>query len=174
MTQRVDEVRRRIKMHRGETFRQIKGGEFTYCGEGQRLSLSQTNHHVPRAHVEERWRWCRWRTPSRCSTSERRRTSSRSSWMSGSGAAIGRRSASRANRLALRWITWHTNTIRHDPTNPSTKLISNGSGELQMLNSIASSIETGIWLTGATAHASWRWHKAALSTICGASEAFGT
>jgi hypothetical protein len=50
---KIDDVWERIVAHEGETFRQIRGGEFTYAVEGHQLRLSRTNQNVPRSHVEE-------------------------------------------------------------------------------------------------------------------------
>ena len=53
MSSNIERIWRRIEAHEGETFRQIRGGEFTYRVAGQRLILIRTNHHVSRAHIEE-------------------------------------------------------------------------------------------------------------------------
>lgn len=50
---RNDEVWSRIVTHAGDSFRQIRGGEFTYAVEGGHLVLSRTNHALPRSHIEE-------------------------------------------------------------------------------------------------------------------------
>jgi hypothetical protein len=50
---KIDDVWERIVAHGGETFHQIRGGEFTYAVKGQHLRLSRTNQNVPRSHVEE-------------------------------------------------------------------------------------------------------------------------
>jgi hypothetical protein len=39
----IDTVWRRIEAHAGETFRQVRGGEFTYEVEGNRLRPDRTN-----------------------------------------------------------------------------------------------------------------------------------
>ncbi len=39
-------VWKRILAHEGETFRQVRGGEFTYTVAGQTLRLSRTNQNL--------------------------------------------------------------------------------------------------------------------------------
>lgn len=44
---------KRIQAHSGETFTQIRGGEFTYkAGDGY-IALDRTNQNIPRSHFEE-------------------------------------------------------------------------------------------------------------------------
>jgi hypothetical protein len=43
----------RIVAHQGQTFRQIRGGEFTYRVVGTQLALDRTKWQIPRSHVEE-------------------------------------------------------------------------------------------------------------------------
>ena len=43
----------RIKAHEGETFRQIRGGEFTYIVSGSAVVPDRTNQNLPRSHFEE-------------------------------------------------------------------------------------------------------------------------
>lgn len=43
----------RIKAHEGKTFRQIRGGEFTYSVVGSAIIPDRTNQNIPRAHLEE-------------------------------------------------------------------------------------------------------------------------
>ncbi len=43
----------RIKAHEGETFTQIRGGEFTYEVAGNVIIPDRTNQNFPRAHFEE-------------------------------------------------------------------------------------------------------------------------
>lgn len=43
----------RIKAHEGETFTQIRGGEFTYEVSGNIIIPDRTNHTFPRSHFEE-------------------------------------------------------------------------------------------------------------------------
>ena len=43
----------RIEAHAGETFTQIRGGQFTYAIEGDSLDLDRTNQKVPRSHIEQ-------------------------------------------------------------------------------------------------------------------------
>lgn len=43
----------RIKACEGETFRQIRGGEFTYTVAGSAVIPDRTNQNIPRAHFEE-------------------------------------------------------------------------------------------------------------------------
>jgi hypothetical protein len=47
----IDEIWSRIVALEGETFRQLRGGEFTYTVSGQSLELSRTNHSVSRSHI---------------------------------------------------------------------------------------------------------------------------
>jgi len=43
----------RIVAHAGDTFTQIRGGEFSYEVGGSYLKLDRTNHSIPRKHFEE-------------------------------------------------------------------------------------------------------------------------
>jgi hypothetical protein len=43
----------RVQQHEGETFTQIRGGEFTYTLEGSSLRPDRTNQLIPRGHFEE-------------------------------------------------------------------------------------------------------------------------
>ena len=43
----------RIEAHAGETFRQIRGGEFVYEIHGNSLIPDRTNHQLPKSHFEE-------------------------------------------------------------------------------------------------------------------------
>ena len=43
----------RIVVHQGETFRQIRGGEFTYEVSGNTVIPDRTNRMFPRSHFEE-------------------------------------------------------------------------------------------------------------------------
>lgn len=43
----------RIKANEGQTFRQIRGQEFTYAIIGQYVSLSATNQNIPYTHFEK-------------------------------------------------------------------------------------------------------------------------
>jgi hypothetical protein len=49
----IDAIWRRIADHEGDTFRQIRGGEFTYVTERGFLKPDRTNQQIPRAHFEE-------------------------------------------------------------------------------------------------------------------------
>ena len=49
----IDEIWRRIEARQGDTFRQIRGGEFTYRAKGGYLELSRTNQKVSRSDLEE-------------------------------------------------------------------------------------------------------------------------
>jgi len=49
----IDEVWQRIEIHSGETFRQIKGGEFTYAVEGGHVYVSRTPQRIPKSHFEK-------------------------------------------------------------------------------------------------------------------------
>ena len=53
MSERIDTVWQRVLRHEGETFRQIRGGEFTYRVNGALINLSRTNQHVSRAQMEQ-------------------------------------------------------------------------------------------------------------------------
>jgi hypothetical protein len=46
-------VWRRIQQHEEETFRQIRGKEFTYSLGGQYITLNATNQNIPKKHLEE-------------------------------------------------------------------------------------------------------------------------
>ena len=48
-----DEVWERIVSHQGETFRQIRGGEFVYAVQGNSLVPDRTNHQFGRKQIEE-------------------------------------------------------------------------------------------------------------------------
>ena len=49
----INEVWTRIIAHQGETFRQIRGQEFTYTVKGNVLRPSTTNRNIPRSHFEK-------------------------------------------------------------------------------------------------------------------------
>ncbi len=49
----IDEVWWRIDAHAGETFRQIRGGEFTYTATSSYISLDRTRQNIPKAHFEK-------------------------------------------------------------------------------------------------------------------------
>ncbi len=49
----VDEVWRRIEAHTGRTFRQIRGGEFTYTATSSYISPDRTHQNIPKAHFEK-------------------------------------------------------------------------------------------------------------------------
>ena len=53
MTPDIDAVWARIKAHEGDTFRQIRGGEFTYTVIGASLQLDRTNQGIPRTHIAQ-------------------------------------------------------------------------------------------------------------------------
>lgn len=46
-------VWQRIRAHAGETFCQMRGGEFTYQVSGDGLRLSRTNQILPKKHLAE-------------------------------------------------------------------------------------------------------------------------
>jgi hypothetical protein len=48
-----DTIWSRIRAHEGETFRQIRGGEFTYVVTGSAIVPDRTNQSIPRAHLAE-------------------------------------------------------------------------------------------------------------------------
>ncbi len=48
-----DAIWARIKANEGNTFRQIRGQEFTYSISGAAIIPSTTNQNIPRAHFEE-------------------------------------------------------------------------------------------------------------------------
>jgi hypothetical protein len=48
----IDEVWRRITAHEGETFRQVRGGEFTYEVQGAVLRPDRTNRNLHRSQFE--------------------------------------------------------------------------------------------------------------------------
>jgi hypothetical protein len=48
-----DTIWARIKANEGQTFRQIRGQEFTYTVSGTTVIPSTTNQNLPRAHFEE-------------------------------------------------------------------------------------------------------------------------
>ncbi len=52
VTPNTDEVWRRIEAHAGETFHQIRGGEFTYTATSSYISPDRTSQHIPKAHFE--------------------------------------------------------------------------------------------------------------------------
>ena len=43
----------RIKEHEGETFQQIRGGEFKYTIAGSSMKPDRTNQNIPRTHLEK-------------------------------------------------------------------------------------------------------------------------
>jgi hypothetical protein len=43
----------RVRAHQGEIFHQIRGGEFTYVMDGNRLILDRTNHALHRSQLEQ-------------------------------------------------------------------------------------------------------------------------
>jgi hypothetical protein len=49
----IDTIWQRISAHAGETFQQIRGGEFTYVGESSHIKPDRTNQQIPRGHFEE-------------------------------------------------------------------------------------------------------------------------
>lgn len=49
----IDAVWMRIANSEGETFQQIRGGEFTYVAESSHIKPDRTNQQIPRAHFEE-------------------------------------------------------------------------------------------------------------------------
>ena len=49
----INEVWTRIVAHQGETFRQIRGKEFTYTVKGNVLRPSTTNQNIPRSHFDK-------------------------------------------------------------------------------------------------------------------------
>ena len=49
----IDEVWPRIEAHAGETFRQIKGGEFIYTVEHGHVYVSRTPERIPKSHFEK-------------------------------------------------------------------------------------------------------------------------
>jgi len=49
----IKEVWHRIEDHAGETFRQIKGGEFTYIVESGHVYVSRTDQRIPKSHFEK-------------------------------------------------------------------------------------------------------------------------
>lgn len=49
----IDAIWQRISAHAGETFQQIRGGEFTYIAESSHIKPNRTNQQIPRAHFEE-------------------------------------------------------------------------------------------------------------------------
>lgn len=49
----IDTVWGRIKDYEGQTFKQIRGGEFTYKVKGNVLLLSRTNRSVSKGTVED-------------------------------------------------------------------------------------------------------------------------
>ncbi len=52
-TPSIDEVWRRIEAHAGETFRQIRGGEFMYTATSSYISPDRTSQNIPKAHFEK-------------------------------------------------------------------------------------------------------------------------
>lgn len=48
-----DTIWTRIKENEGQTFRQIRGREFTYSIVGSAIIPSTTNQNIPKAHIEE-------------------------------------------------------------------------------------------------------------------------
>jgi hypothetical protein len=53
----IEQVWGRISSHAGETFRQIRGGEFTYDVSGDYVRLHRTNRSIPRKNFEEALRY---------------------------------------------------------------------------------------------------------------------
>lgn len=49
----ISEIWQRIKRHDGETFAQIRGGEFRYGVAANSINLDRTNWSIPRSHIEE-------------------------------------------------------------------------------------------------------------------------
>lgn len=49
----IDDVWDRIEIHSGETFYQIRGGEFTYIVDGGHIYLSRTQQRIPKSHFEK-------------------------------------------------------------------------------------------------------------------------
>lgn len=48
-----DEIWQRIRAHGGDTFRQVRGGEFKYEWFEGYISQDRTNQNIPRAHFEQ-------------------------------------------------------------------------------------------------------------------------
>ena len=48
----------RIKSHQGETFRQIRGGEFTYTISGATLYPDRVNRVLPKSHFKRAYKMC--------------------------------------------------------------------------------------------------------------------
>lgn len=55
-----DEIWRRIESLEGETFRQIRGGEFTYEIIGTTLKPDRTNQGLPRSQFEKAFEFMPW------------------------------------------------------------------------------------------------------------------
>ena len=51
--QTFEEIWDRIREHSGETFKQIRGGEFTYEFRGGYIVLSRTNHNIAQSDFKE-------------------------------------------------------------------------------------------------------------------------
>jgi hypothetical protein len=51
-TQNITEIWQRITDHAGETFRQIRGGEFTYTVDHKSLRPDRTNWTIPKTHFD--------------------------------------------------------------------------------------------------------------------------
>ena len=51
-----EEIWKRIVENKGEIFKQIRGGKFTYKIEGGQLNLSRTNHFLPKKHLKEAYK----------------------------------------------------------------------------------------------------------------------
>jgi hypothetical protein len=49
----IDTVWTRINSHAGETFRQVRGGEFRYRVEGDCVIPNRTNRQLPKSHFEK-------------------------------------------------------------------------------------------------------------------------
>jgi len=53
MMHSIEEVWQRIAAHEGQTFRQKRGGEFTYLIKGNAVYPNRTNCHVSRVNFEK-------------------------------------------------------------------------------------------------------------------------
>lgn len=48
----IENVWKRIELHEGQTFCQLRGGEFTYRMSGRSIKLDRTNQNIPMVHFE--------------------------------------------------------------------------------------------------------------------------
>ncbi len=53
MKPKFEEIWNHIRKHEGETFTQIRGGEFTYEFRGGHIALSRTNQNISRSDFKE-------------------------------------------------------------------------------------------------------------------------